>query len=308
LGLASYYRRFIKDFSKIAFPLHTLLKKDAPFNWSEGCVDAFNGLKNRLVSAPVLVYPNFESDNPFILETDASLQGLGAVLGQKQSDGLVHPTAYASRSLHPNERNYGITELETLGLIWAAKLFRPYLLGHKCVVYTDHSACTSLLGTRHPSAKLARWAMIIQELDVEIKHRPGKSNTNADALSRNPCDQNCGEAQVMQVDVEASEDSPLVSDMGTAELSALQRKESEFIPILQYVEKGELPKDERQARRLVLERPRFSVIEGVLHYENPDLPGVTRIAVRQIYGRSSYMRLTVGVSLDILRSVRSTQA
>ena len=106
-----------------------------------------------MISAPVLAYPQLESDNPFVLETDASLQGLGAVIAQKQGDGQVHTIAYASQSLHLNERNYGITELENLGLVWAAKLFRPYLLGRRCIVYTDHSACTSLLNIRHPSAK-----------------------------------------------------------------------------------------------------------------------------------------------------------
>ena len=156
------------------------------FQWDDSCQQAFTQLKECLVSAPVLVYPRFKADVPFVLETDASVQGLGAVLAQKQADGKVHPIAYASRSLNSHERNYGITELETLGLVWAARLFRPYLLGHKCIVYTDHSTCTSLLSSSHPSAKLARWAMIIQELDLEIKHRSGKSNANADALSRIP--------------------------------------------------------------------------------------------------------------------------
>ena len=129
-------------------------------------------MRECLISAPVLAYPQFKSDVPFVLETDASSHGLSAVLAQKQADGKVHPIAYASRSLNCHERNYGITELETLGLVWAARLFRPNLLGHKCIAYTDHSACTSLLNSSHPSAKLARWALIIQELDLEIKHRP----------------------------------------------------------------------------------------------------------------------------------------
>ena len=103
------------------------------------------------------------------------------MLGKKQADGHVHPVAYAScRSLHVHEKNYSITELETLGLIWAVKQ------DHHTTVLTDHSACTSLLNTSKPSAKLARWAMIIQEFDLTIKHRSGRSNMNADALFRNP--------------------------------------------------------------------------------------------------------------------------
>ena len=116
------------------------------------------------------------------------LFGLGAVLAQNKEDGHVHPVAFASRTLNSQEKNYGITEMETLAMVWAAKHFHPYLLGHHCTVFTDHSACLSLLNAPHPSAKLARWAMCIQELDLEIKHKPGKHNTNynADALSRNP--------------------------------------------------------------------------------------------------------------------------
>ena len=104
------------------------------------------------------------------METDASLAGLGAVLSQKGDKGHLHPVAYASRALHKHERNYHVTELETLGIVWAAKYFRAYLLGHHCLVLTDHAACTSLLNSSNPSAKLARWAMIIQEMDLDIQY------------------------------------------------------------------------------------------------------------------------------------------
>ena len=99
---------------------------------------------------------------------------------------LVHPVAYASRSLNPHEKNYAISELETLALVWAVKQFRAYILGHKCTVLTDHSTSTSLLNTPHPSAKLDRWAIIIQQMDLHIQYRAGKSNASAHALSRNP--------------------------------------------------------------------------------------------------------------------------
>ena len=134
----------------------------------------------------MLAYPRFGHDREFILETDASGIGLGAVLSQKQDDGHLHPIAYASRSLNPHEKNYCISELETLGLVWAVRYFRPYLLGHHTIVYTDHSACLSLLNTPRPSGKLARWALTIQEMNLTLKHRSGRQNVNADALSRNP--------------------------------------------------------------------------------------------------------------------------
>ena len=139
LGLASYYRRFVPGFSKVAAPLHALTKKSVSFAWTEECQLAFDRLKVLLCSAPILAYPLFGPDQQFIVETDASLLGVGAVLSQKQGNH-AHPIAYASRSLQTHERNYGITELETLALVWAVKLFRPYLLGHKTTVLTDHSA------------------------------------------------------------------------------------------------------------------------------------------------------------------------
>lgn len=117
LGLASYYRRFVPEFAMIASPLHLLLKKDTAFDWTPECADAFVGLKAALIHAPVLAYPQFDSQHPFILETDASTKGLGAVLTQQQRDQKVHPIAFASRSLTAAETNYAITELETLGLV-----------------------------------------------------------------------------------------------------------------------------------------------------------------------------------------------
>ena len=166
-----------------------MTKKGVPFEWNAACQTAFTSLKQCLTTAPVLAYPIFGPDTEFIIETDASSFGLGAVLAQKQEDGLIHLVAYASRTLSPAEKNYGITEMETLAVVWSAKYFRPYILGHHCIVFTDHSACLALLNSPHPSAKLARWAMAIQELDLEIKYKPGKHNPNADALSRNHLEQ-----------------------------------------------------------------------------------------------------------------------
>ena len=119
LGLVSYYHRFIPGFAKIANPLHALTKKGEVFQWSIKCQEAFDLLKQKLISAPVLSYPQIGPEEKFIVETDASSLGIGAVLAQKQQDGYVHPVAYASRTLNPHERNYTITELETLALVWA---------------------------------------------------------------------------------------------------------------------------------------------------------------------------------------------
>ena len=184
VGLASYYRKFIPNFSKVAGPLHALTRKDVAFLWTAECQLAFDNLKRLLTTTPLLVYPKF--DRPFMVETDASGNGLGAVLAQRQDDCSVKPVAYASRSLQQHEQNYGITELEGLAVVWAVKHFRHYLYGHTCEVYTDHEALKALLNTPRPSGKLARWGMALQELDLKIFYRPGKGNSNADALSRSP--------------------------------------------------------------------------------------------------------------------------
>ena len=274
LGLASYYRRFVSGFAAIAGPLHSLLKKDAEFVWSEECQVAFDPLKESLVTAPVLVYPRFGSGEEFILETDASLEGLGAVLGQKQADGHIHPVAYASRSLHVHERNYCITELETLGLVWAVKHFRPYLLGHHTTVLTDHSACTSLLNAARPSAKLARWAMIVQEFDLTVKHRSGKSNSNADALSRNPVPPSNLESSIRAV--QALDD---IAELRHVELAEAQAKDPEIAAVIRYVKDGVIPENQILARRLTLEGPQYDMLDSVLHHENPNQPGEWRIVV-----------------------------
>ena len=287
IGLASYYRRFIPGFAKVASPLHALTRKGVAFEWSSECEAAFNQLKSLLVTAPVLAYPQFGPNHSFILETDASGCGLGAVLSQEQPDGKLHPIAYASRSLHNHERNYAISELETLGLVWSVKHFRMYLLGHHCTVYTDHSACVSLLNTPKPSAKLARWAMTIQEFDLTIKHRAGRVNQRADALSRNPAD--VTETNINVVTTELSSDEMETNDASLSEteqqrlteIRRLQREDTELKEIIQFLEDGKLPEKEASARRLALEKSRYEMIDGVLYFENSSAPGKSRIAVPQ---------------------------
>lgn len=117
---------------------------------------------------PILAYPNFLRD--FLLETNVSGAGLGAVLAQRQEDNKIQPVAYASCILQPHEKNYGISEIEALVVVWAVKHFRSYLYSHHCDVYIDHSALKALLNTPHLSGKLARWGMAIQELDLTIFH------------------------------------------------------------------------------------------------------------------------------------------
>ena len=154
LGTTSYYRRFIPNFAKVVQPLHQLTGKGVPFHWTAECDAPFLSLKARLVTPLVLAYPCFGKD--FTLETDASIQGLGAVLSQVQDYGKWHPVAYASRALNPSEKNYSVTELETLAVVWAVAHFHLYLYGNKVTVITDHSVVKAILETSNPTGKHAR--------------------------------------------------------------------------------------------------------------------------------------------------------
>lgn len=183
LGLIGYYRRFVKDFAKIAKPLTLLLKKDAQFQWLSHQQEAFEQFKRILTSEPILQFPDF--NKPFVLTTDASNYAIGAVLSQGEI-GKDLPIAYASRTLSKSEVNYSTTEKELLAIVWGTKHFRPYLFGKKFFIITDHKPLTWLFNCKDPSSKLVRWRLKLEEYEYEIKYKPGRINSNVDALSRNP--------------------------------------------------------------------------------------------------------------------------
>ena len=279
LGLASYYRRFIENFSSVASPLYELTRKDVGFSWESIHHNAFCKLKQLLISAPVLAFPDFARG--FILETDASGVGLGAILAQSHEDGTVHPIAYASRTLQQHEKNYAITELEALGIVWAIKHFHHYLYGHHCEVYTDHEPLIALLNTPHPSGKLARWGLILQDVDLVIWYRSGKKNAGADALSRLPVDWDDNDdsslpekqdddndiivaATVIEDSAKSGErdsegnnenesgSSCCQQEQGVSSddvnIRNRQQKDPELKLIMDYLEKEDLPNEERKAR------------------------------------------------------------
>ena len=144
--------------------------------------DAFERLKQCLVSAPILTYPRW--DRRFILFTDASTFALGAILSQEDDEGNERVIAYASRSLLPAEKNYTATELECLAVVWAIGKFHQYVYGHRFLLITDHSALCHLFNTTTPNGRLARWVMKLQVYDFETIHRSGKRHINVDSLSR----------------------------------------------------------------------------------------------------------------------------
>lgn len=283
LGFASYYRRFVEGFAKLAAPLH---KTVAEFGrtqpgrasergvikcWTDACQQSFQALKTKLTTAPVLAYADFSL--PFILEVDASYGGLGAVLSQEQA-GKVRPIAYASRGLRPPERNmqnYSSMKLEFLALKWAmTEKFREYLLGHKCVVYTDNNPLSHL-----SSAKLGateqRWAAQLASFDFEIKYRTGRSNQNADALSRrHPPGPQTVEAmlpgtavpqplqQALGLRVEVSTASIVALPQHTSpEICALQQADPVIHSLLVFWRRKQRPSPEEQVQ---LSRPALALL------------------------------------------------
>jgi hypothetical protein len=177
LGLAGYYRRFIEGFSKIAKPMTSLLEKGREFKWNEKCQDSFDQLKKRLMSPPVLVMPDLQKG--FNIYCDACGQGLGCVLMQ---EGYV--IAYASRQLRKHELNYPTHDLELVAVVHALKIWRHYIMGTKCQVYTDHKSLKYVFTQKDLNLRQRRWLELIKNYDLEIHYHPGKANLVADALSR----------------------------------------------------------------------------------------------------------------------------
>ncbi|GJZ16943.1 putative reverse transcriptase domain-containing protein [Tanacetum coccineum] len=177
LGLAGYYRRFIEGFSKIAKPMTKLTQKKVKFEWGDKQEAAFQLLKQKLCSAPILALP--EGSEDFIVYCDASKKGLGAVLMQREK-----VISYASRQLKIHEKNYTTHDLELGAVVFALKIWRHYLYGTKCTVFTDHKSLQHILNQKELNMRQRRWLELLSDYDCDIRYHPGKANVVADALSR----------------------------------------------------------------------------------------------------------------------------
>ncbi|KAK1625858.1 hypothetical protein QYE76_000173 [Lolium multiflorum] len=183
LGLAGYYRRFVEGFSSIARPMTQLLKKDKKFEWTDKCEESFQKLKSRLTTALILIMPDITK--PFDVYCDASKIGLGCVLMQ---DGKV--ISYLSRQLKQHEQNYPTHDLELAAVVLALKVWRHYLMGNRCEIYSDHKSLKYIFTQKELNMRQRRWIELIKDYDMEIHYHPGKANVVADALSRLPCQLN----------------------------------------------------------------------------------------------------------------------
>uniref|UniRef100_A0A1S3YYN4 RNA-directed DNA polymerase n=1 Tax=Nicotiana tabacum TaxID=4097 RepID=A0A1S3YYN4_TOBAC len=252
LGHAGFYRRFIKDFSKITKPLCKLLEKDHPFVFSDDCRVAFEELKQRLVTAPIIVAPNWEQ--PFELMCDASDYAVGAVLGQRK-DKLMHPIYYASRTLSGAQLNYTVTEKEILAVVFAFDKFRSYLIGSKVIVYTDHVALRYLIEKKDSKPRLICWVLLLQEFDLEIRDRKGTENQVADHLLRLEGTENATEVEEI---LETFPDEQL--------LPTTHQEAPWYVDLANYLASGIVPHD-----LLSVQRKRFFHESRLYYWDEPYL-------------------------------------
>ncbi|KAF8046536.1 hypothetical protein N665_3639s0001 [Sinapis alba] len=210
LGLAGYYRKFVKGFASLAQPMTQLTGKDVKFVWSEECEKCFSALKDMLTGAPILVLP--EADQPYMVYTDASITGLGCVLTQH---GKV--IAYASRQLKKHEGNYPTHDLEMAAVVFALKIWRSYLYGAKVQILTDHKSLKYIFTQPELNLRQRRWMEFVADYNLEIAYHPGKANLVADALSWRRAEVSSereaevleGMVRTLRLNTVASKDEPL---------------------------------------------------------------------------------------------------
>ena len=270
LGLTGYYRKFIKNYAHISQPLTSLLKKNVKFHWEAEQQEAFDTLKTKLTTSPVLIFPNYEQE--FILVTDASDIGLGGVLMQER-DNKLQPIAYASRLCNAAERNYSITERETLAVIHCLEHFRDMILGYKIKVWTDHTAIQNLFKHKNLRGRLARWFVTLQNYDVDFNYIPGKKNTVADALSRNTVNNHSERVMIGNI-------KDLVT-LNQEQITEELNKDEVWSKVIKYLKSPELHETPKLPGKLKIEE---LTVEDDLIYRDAKLTGksVTRDRVTQL--------------------------
>ena len=189
LGMINYYIKFLPDLSTLLHPLHSLLRDNQRWVWSEACQRAFTEVKQRLTRAPVLAH--YDPDVPLVLAADASAYGLGAVISHQWADGTERPIAFASRTLSSSERNYPQVEKEALSLVFGIRKFHQYVYGRSFTLVTDHQPLTTIFGPKRGIPTLAavhmqRWALLLSGYTYNIRYRSTLAHANADGLSRVP--------------------------------------------------------------------------------------------------------------------------
>jgi transposase InsO family protein len=298
LGLANYYRQYVKAFSQIFAPLRNLLKTGVPFVWTEECQAAFEQLKHALITAPVLRLPRFSE--PFVLTCGASYKGIAYILGQRDETGREHAIAYGGRGLRPNEEKWPVTHLECLALVKRVRQFHTYLAGNTFEIVTDHVFLTFLQRMKmSENNRLARWAMFLQGYKFKTTHKKGATLTSADAISRmdnmpKPADEwEAEEAMVCTLTdfpgrVHIEFGTPEVGRQTSSVFAAKPGREHmliepnldeytsqvwqclDFAPMMRFLTLGQLPENDDDARKIALSSTNYIILDGVLyHFHTP---------------------------------------
>ena len=237
LGTASYYRQFVPNYAQIACPLYRAEQKGDNLTWTAECEEAFLKIKRHLSHAPILAFPRL--DVAFILDTDASDSGLGAVLSQVQ-DGQERVIAYAARALSRAERNYSTTRKELLALVWGLEHFETYLFGRRFIARTDHNALRWLRNFKSPRGQVARWLERLSDFDFEVQHRSDQLHNNADGLSRFPWDEQGAKLREVESEV-AWIQSVNVEHLSKESIRAAQSRDPVLTQVMMWLKAGVRP-------------------------------------------------------------------
>lgn len=314
LGMCAYYKRFIKDYSRICEPLNMLLRKNVTFSWQTQHDKAFSELKQKLTSAPILTFPDFSK--PYILAVDASDMSIGFVLSQINSKNQEKVIAYGGRALQKREQAWHINHKEGLALVEAIKTFKAYLTGSKFTVYTDNITVRWLENNRDAQGRLGRWALFLQQYKYDIMHRPGRQNQVADGLSRReyPVDepqQNDDDLpvigflqpegqrleynfeyaferkipEIVAIEVNKDDYTDDVTLPNRERLWKLQSECEDYKDMIKYKKNGTLPEDTDHARKITIEGQQYEIDNDILiylyHNRNRGLPPGQRL-VKQL--------------------------
>ena len=271
MGLVNFYRCHIKDLGITARPLTELTRKDkatgntVKFLWTDDCEKSFQEMKTKLTTAPILQSPDM--DKEFFLWIDASQVGFGAILEQKNADGVRLPIAFASKPTNEAEAKYGVTQLEVAALIFTLEHFEVYLLGNSVTVFTDHQALVkSYLPYLKSQTKgiLARWYLRLARFlpSLKLEYKPGSTNTVADTLSRAPVRVN----QVVATSQQDREDTLLSA------VQKCQRDDKGLKLLIEYLESKALLEDHQEACRVREQsKKRYFIVGGVLYHEDSSI-------------------------------------
>ena len=345
IGLCSWFRRFIPNFSKIATPLNKLLNNDSKKSivWTTECQKAFEKLKKLLVSPPILVFP--DHSRTFTLSTDASGTALSYILGQRDDDNKEQVICYAGRTLNKHERNYSAVELECLAVVEGIKYYHTYLSGVNFKIYTDNMSLKYINSLKvNVTGRLARWSLLLQAYTFEIFHRKGKHNTVADALSRREYSDNKDQSEPEDAFPSTDHISSLSQQESPCEATffysnkevhppvcainepikqesiiSLQKKCPDFGPLYKFLVDGEIPTDRKNKDRIMSESQQYVILDHTLyHFYQPRCRGtctkdqlIRQLAVpkclRDDVLKSYHDSLAGGLHLGLDRTYRAIQ-